>query len=113
MRETKCTLNRKRLAAFFLTAPTQLFHHDAGVVAVAAGSLRHGSVRIRALCNEIRRARAVGWYGMWEVILGFLVRTTLHKCMQHFANSGGNLALFQVFLPGPGQQFGHGMAQRR
>lgn len=61
MRETKCTLYKKKLAAFFffLLLPTQLFHRDADVVAVAKSRFRHDCVRIRALCNEFWRARAV------------------------------------------------------
>lgn len=60
MRETKCTLYKKKLAAFFfLLLPTQLFHRDADVVAVAKSRFRHDCVRIRTLCNEFWRARAV------------------------------------------------------
>lgn len=44
---------------FFLLLPTQLFHRDADVVAVAKSRFRHDCVRIRALCNEFWRARAV------------------------------------------------------
>lgn len=59
MRETKCILYKKKLAAFFLLPPTQLFHRDADVVAEAKSRFRHDCVRIRALCNEFWRARAV------------------------------------------------------
>lgn len=46
-------LNKKQLAAFFWAPSTQLLHHCAGVIAVAADRFRHDFVRIRALCNEI------------------------------------------------------------
>lgn len=46
-------LNKKKLAAFFRTPPTQLLHRHAGDIAVAADRFRHDCVRIRALCNEM------------------------------------------------------------
>lgn len=46
-------LNKKMLAAFFWTLPTQLLHRHVGVIAVAADRFRHDCMRIRALCNEI------------------------------------------------------------
>lgn len=46
-------LNKKKLAAFFWTPPTQLLHLHAGDIAVAADRFRHDCVRIRALCNEM------------------------------------------------------------
>lgn len=82
-----CT-KRGLLHFFFLLPPTQLFHRDADVVAVAKSGFRHDCVRIRALCNEFWRARAVSSQ--------IPVMSNPHKWMQPFTNAGGDLTFFQL-----------------